>query len=57
MSEPNYEDIKEYLRIKALIDEDRSVEIIKQAHVEAMKKVEDKRNENKEIKNEEEQSR
>lgn len=43
MPNSRYEDIKEYLRIKALIDGDRSDKIIKQAHKEAIKKAEEKR--------------
>ena len=39
----NYEDVKKYLKIKALIDGDRSYEIIKQAHMEAIKTAEEKR--------------
>ena len=58
MSNPKYEDISEYLRIKALIDGDRSDEIIRQAHEKAMKEIEEERNTNKnKEKNEEEQSR
>ena len=39
----NYKDIKEYFKIKALINSDKSDEIIKQAHIEALKKVEEKK--------------
>lgn len=54
MSDITKENIKEYLRIKALIDGDRSIEIIKKAHIQAKKELEEERKINLLNKNEEE---